>query len=115
ELTEDELVRNQAGAPAPRRIQLGRVRYSSASRRRRLRTGGLDDTAVPVRVNVQDFISLKTAIFGMTRLGKSNTMKTIATGVFEYAAQTRQRIGQLLFDPAGEYANVNVQDRTAMA
>ena len=24
-------------------------------------------------------------------------------------------IGQLIFDPAGEYANVNVQDRTALA
>jgi len=42
-------------------------------------------------------------------------MKTIATAVCEYAAATGQRIGQLLFDPTGEYANVNVQDQTALA
>ena len=48
-------------------------------------------------------------------LGKSNSMKTIATAVCNYAAETGQAIGQLLFDPAGEYANVNVQDRTALS
>ncbi|RLC07479.1 MAG: hypothetical protein DRH43_11710 [Deltaproteobacteria bacterium] len=42
-------------------------------------------------------------------------MKTIATAVFQHAVETNQNIGQLLFDPAGEYANVNVQDQTALA
>ena len=51
----------------------------------------------------------------MTRLGKSNTMKILATAIFEDAKRTGQKIGQLLFDPAGEYADVNVQDQTALA
>jgi hypothetical protein len=115
EITEQEEAARQAGDNPPRRVRIGAIRYSSSSRRRRLGSGGAQDIAVPVRVNVEDFIALKTAVFGMTRLGKSNTMKTIATAVCEYAALTGQRIGQLLFDPAGEYANVNVQDQTALA
>lgn len=115
EVTEQEEAVRPAGGNPPRRVRIGTIRYSSSNRRRRLGTGGAQNIAVPVKVNVQDFIALKTAVFGMTRLGKSNTMKTIATAVCEYAAVTGQRIGQLLFDPAGEYANVNVQDQTALA
>lgn len=115
EITEEEEQKRQEDGVAPSRVQLGTVRYSSSKRRRERRRGSETDTASPVRVKVEDFISMKTAVFGMTRLGKSNTMKIIATAVFQHAAQTDQRIGQLLFDPAGEYANVNVQDETALA
>jgi hypothetical protein len=115
EITEQEETDRQGGGEAPQRLRIGSIRYSSSNRRRRLAAGSGQDVAVPVRVNVADFIALKTAVFGMTRLGKSNTMKTIATAVCEYGARTGQRIGQLLFDPAGEYANVNVQDQTALA
>jgi len=115
ESTEHEEAGRQADGRVPQRLQIGTVRYSSSSRRRRLARGAAQDIAVPVKVNVTDFIALKTAVFGMTRLGKSNTMKTIATAVCEHAARTGQKIGQLLFDPAGEYANVNVQDQTALA
>lgn len=111
EVTEAELAVPQPAS----RLQIGSIRYSSTNRRRRLGVGTERDIAVPVRVNVTDFIAMKTAVFGMTRLGKSNTMKTIATAVFTHAVETDQRIGQLLFDPAGEYANVNVQDQTALA
>lgn len=100
----------QAGRTSER-IAIGNVRYSS-TRRRAERAG---EAAVPVRVRVEDFISMKTAVFGMTRVGKSNTMKTIATAVFTHAQRTERTIGQLLFDPAGEYAYVNVQDNTALA
>ena len=61
-----------------------------------------------------DFISRKTAVFGMTRVGKSNTNKTIATAVFEHAARTDKPIGQLIFDPQGEYARINQQDKTGL-
>jgi hypothetical protein len=115
EVTEQEEAARQAGGTPPHRVRIGTIRYSSSNRRRRLGAGSAQDVAVPVKVNVQDFIALKTAVFGMTRLGKSNTMKTIATAVCQYAAETGQTIGQLLFDPAGEYANVNVQDQTALA
>lgn len=112
EITEEEELQRRQGRGDPKRVRLGIVRYTSSSRRTRQRATTVE-SPVPVNVNVEDFISLKTAVFGMTRLGKSNTMKTIATAVAQYAAEKDVAIGQLLFDPAGEYANVTVQDRTA--
>ena len=44
-------------------------------------------TDVPVFVNVEDFVSHKTAVFGMTRLGKSNTNKVIACSTFQHAQE----------------------------
>lgn len=96
-------------------VRIGSVRYSST--RRRAALAKQDD--VPVLVNVHDFIGNKTGMFGMTRMGKSNTMKTVAARVF--AVSERQRaagtapIGQLIFDPQGEYANPNTQDGTELA
>jgi hypothetical protein len=115
ELTELELGHDPAHDNPTKRIRIGAVRYSSSTRRRKQGVGHEGDTAVPVSVNIADFVAMKTAVFGMTRLGKSNAMKTIATAVFQYAVETSQQIGQLLFDPAGEYANVNVQDQTALS
>ncbi|MCL9812517.1 ATP-binding protein [Natranaeroarchaeum aerophilus] len=90
-------------------IRLGRVRYTSTER-----NSELYDATVPLDIN--DVVGNKTALFGMTRTGKSNTMKVLATNIFEHAVETDQEIGQLLFDPAGEYANVNTQDdETALA
>jgi DNA helicase HerA-like ATPase len=99
----------------PPRVKIGAVRYTSSIRRRRRDQSSQRTTAVPVTVNIEDFIAMKTAVFGMTRMGKSNTMKTLATAIFQHSQETGQRIGQLLFDPAGEYAHVTVQDRTALA
>src|SRR5438445_5413365 len=115
EITDEEERARHRDGNEPRRVQIGTIRYTSSARRRRRAQHNVDEASVPVRVNVEDFISLKTAVFGMTRLGKSNTMKIIATSVAQFAAEKPTRIGQLLFDPAGEYANVNVQDRTALA
>jgi len=115
EITEDEERQRQEGGPIPQRIRIGSVRYSSTIRRRAASENTVENTAVPVAVNIKDFVSMKTAILGMTRLGKSNTMKTIATSVFQYAMETSEKIGQLLFDPAGEYANVTQQDKTALS
>ncbi|TXT57127.1 MAG: hypothetical protein BAJALOKI1v1_1870006 [Promethearchaeota archaeon] len=114
QITEQEERERQSEGTSPKRIKIGTVRYGSTLRRSRK----IEDTkpiSVPVKVNIKDFISMKTAIFGMTRLGKSNTMKIIATAVFQYAIQNNEKIGQLLFDPAGEYANVNPQDKTALS
>ena len=95
----------------PHRIRIGSVRYSST--RRRSRIAGTSD--IPVYVRVADFVSMKTAVFGMTRAGKSNTVKIIATAVFEHSRREDLPIGQLIFDPAGEYANPNQQDQTALS
>jgi hypothetical protein len=91
-------------------LPLGTVRFASTMRRARL--AGTADAEV--RVHVSDFISRKTAVFGMTRTGKSNTIKTLVTAVFQHGVARGDRIGQLIFDPQGEYANVNEQDGTGL-
>jgi hypothetical protein len=108
QITEDEL---RAGT-RPHLLDIGSVRYSST--RRRARDHG--EHQVPVQVRVADFIEMKTAVFGMTRMGKSNTMKTLAVATYRHAKRIGEPIGQLLFDPQGEYANPNSQDDdTALA
>jgi hypothetical protein len=48
----------------------------------------------------------RTAMFGKTRLGKSNVVKLIAQSLIE----TAPNVGQLIFDINGEYSNDNPQD-----
>lgn len=107
-LTADEAL----AGDEPQLLQIGSVRYTST--RRRARDHG--EINVPVQVRVDDFIEMKTAVFGMTRMGKSNTMKTLAVATYRYSKRLGKPIGQLLFDPQGEYANPNSQDDdTALA
>lgn len=91
-------------------LTLGVVRF--ASTRRRARAANVD--AADVEVHIDDFVARKTAVFGMTRTGKSNTIKTLVTAIATHAAATGERVGQLIFDPQGEYANVNRQDKTGL-
>lgn len=47
----------------------------------------------------------------MTRTGKSNSTKIILKSVFGLRwAENPKRVGQIVFDPNGEYANENTQD-----
>lgn len=92
------------------RVKLGFVRYASTNRKYQQ----IDD--VPVYIYPADLLSQKSALFGMTRTGKSNTTKIIAKSVFELRTTEKAedrplRIGQIIFDPNGEYANENIQDR----
>ena len=104
-----------ADLPDGGRFAVGTLRYSSTQRRELIaRESGERSTEVTVSVRAKDFVAHKTAIFGMTRAGKSNTMKVIATAVHEYAHRTGVRVGQLIFDPTGEYAYPNPQDGTAL-
>ena len=91
-------------------LALGVVRF--ASTRRRARAAGVD--AAEVQVHIDDFVARKTAVFGMTRTGKSNTIKTLVTAIATHASVTGSKVGQLIFDPQGEYANVNEQDKTGL-
>ncbi|GAB3546867.1 hypothetical protein J2S53_003141 [Actinopolyspora lacussalsi] len=91
-------------------LAIGKVRFSAT--RRKALVAGTDKA--DVRIDVADFISRKTAVFGMTRTGKSNTIKTLVTAVHRYGSEHSQSIGQLIFDPQGEYANVNDQDGTGL-
>lgn len=94
------------------KVKLGFVRYASTNRKYQQ----IDD--VPVFIYPADLLSQKSALFGMTRTGKSNTTKIIAKSVFELRTAEKQedkplRIGQIIFDPNGEYANENVQDNNS--
>jgi len=97
------------------RVRIGAVRYSAT--RRRAKTSKQADAAV--KVNIRDFIGNKTALLGMTRMGKSNTAKIIIARTFAVSEKQRAAgghpIGQLIFDPQGEYANPNTQDGTEIA
>ena len=46
----------------------------------------------------------------MTRTGKSNTVKTTVSSVFIAAKKDGIKVGQIIFDINGEYANANHQD-----
>lgn len=99
-------------------VKLGYIRYASTNR-----SFQKIDT-VPVQIYPADLLSQKTALFGMTRTGKSNTTKIIAKSVYELRYPKNNsdaplrigqdaplRIGQIIFDPNGEYANDNLQDK----
>jgi hypothetical protein len=64
---------------------------------------------VPVYVSPRDFLASRTAMFGKTRLGKSNVVKLIAQSILDATVQ-EGNVGQLIFDINGEYANDNPQD-----
>ncbi len=70
----------------------------------------------PVYIKTDDLLGKRTALFGMTRTGKSNTVKKIIESTVQLAQQENRKFGQLIFDINGEYANVNKQDEgTAIA
>ncbi len=112
-------------------FDIGVIRYSSS---RRFQTQSNQD--VNVYINPKDFLGKRTALFGMTRTGKSNTVKKIieATKIISDRAETvistipettnpatlldpfsetgapNFKAGQIIFDINGEYANPNLQD-----
>ena len=99
--------RTHTGASAAM-IQVGAVRYASSHRAFQQVDG------VRVSITPTDLLGQKTALFGMTRTGKSNTTKIILKTIFELRWQPHPlRIGQVVFDPNGEYANENAQDADA--
>lgn len=86
-------------------VKIANVRYSSTNKKNQ----GL--SAVEVCINPLDLIAQKTAVFGMTRTGKSNTVKIIAKSIYQLRQKINKKIGQVIFDANGEYANKNVQDK----
>ena len=110
-------------------FKIGKVRYSSSIR--------FQETMqeVPVYVSSNDFLGKRTALFGMTRTGKSNTVKKVIEATtyisskapssvlesgnvrpdeiikqFDDNGLPRYKVGQIIFDMNGEYANANLQD-----
>lgn len=87
------------------RIPVGEVRYASTNR------AFQEVSNVKVLLSPTDLLGQKTALFGMTRTGKSNTTKIIIQSVFKLRYENPPlHIGQIVFDPDGEYANENEQD-----
>ncbi len=87
-------------------ITIGTVRYTSTARMHR----GQGTTLVDVQIQPTDFLARRTAVLGMTRTGKSNTVKTTVSAVALAAMTDGIKVGQLIFDVNGEYANATHQD-----
>jgi hypothetical protein len=98
--------RHQKNLRNEHEVQVGTVRYASTDRSFQ-GVSGVDVSIAPA-----DLLGNKTALFGMTRTGKSNTTKIMAKSVFElrFLQDDPMRVGQIIFDPNGEYANENAQD-----
>lgn len=92
------------------RIDIGRLRYSASNYEQDA------PEAVPVEMTTADIIAKRTALFGMTRTGKSNTVKTIANAVFRMRLDQDNpvSVAQLIIDPDGEYANQNAIEQGAL-
>jgi hypothetical protein len=89
--------------------RIGILRYSSMRRQEW-------KEEIPIYIRTRDLLANRTALFGMTRTGKSNTVKKIIDSTVQLAQQESRKIGQIIFDINGEYANANKQDEgTAIA
>lgn len=115
-------------------FQIGTVRYSSS------RKNYSEDTSTDEKVymHTKDILGKRTALFGMTRTGKSNTVKILIDATIALSAKApmslktsnesftdsakpftgeeipKYPVGQIIFDVNGEYANKNLQDGTAI-
>lgn len=83
--------------------RIGSLRYSSSRKAEW-------DMDIPIYINPLDLLKNRTACFGMTRTGKSNTVKKIIECTMDLAKEEETNIGQIVFDINGEYANPNKQD-----
>ncbi len=92
-------------------FSIGTVRYASTERRRRSEPAGLAE----FHLNAVDFLARRTAVLGMTRTGKSNTVKQLVSVVKRTGAGAQLKIGQIIYDLNGEYANANQQDQGSIA
>ena len=90
---------------------IGTVRYTSTDR---LHRGDVSEQAT-FNLNAVDFLARRTGIFGMTRTGKSNTVKQLVSVVMRTSREGGLKIGQIIYDLNGEYANANLQDKGSIA
>ena len=112
-------------------VKIGNVRYSSSNRYS-------SDENAKVYISTSDFLGKRSALFGMTRTGKSNTVKKIIESTVAISSKAKHKVlpkivkqeeiatllnpiddntnvptypvGQIIFDVNGEYANANMQD-----
>lgn len=94
------------GVVGSHRIHLGLLRQSETNR--------YMQQPQPVYLSMLDIRGKRSAMFGKTRLGKSNVVKLLVQGMLDVTAQDTS-VGQLIFDVNGEYANDNPQDGGSVA
>lgn len=94
--------------PLKGRFEIGKLRLTEC----RLPLPNKPQPNVRVHISTEDIIGKRTAMFGKTRLGKSNLVKLIAQSLIETTNSTKN-VGQLIFDINGEYANDNPQDNSS--
>lgn len=117
-------------------FSIGHVRYSSSLR---FQSKNLEDKA-EVFIHPADLLGKRTALFGMTRTGKSNTVKKVIEATVQISSKAPQTlgsvtdsnieellksfdkdgepkfpVGQIIFDINGEYANANLQDGNSIS
>lgn len=122
-----EFIVNYTEKQSPNAFSIGNVRYSSSKRFQ-----SQEKKDVLVKVLPEDFLGKRTALFGMTRTGKSNTVKKIIQATCQMSSKAKYKnfdeanqsdalepikdgvplfpVGQIIFDINGEYANPNLQD-----
>lgn len=117
-------------------FSIGHVRYSSSLR---FQSKNIEDKA-EVYIHPADLLGKRTALFGMTRTGKSNTVKKVIEATVQISSKASQNlasidntkieehlksfdddgapkfpVGQIIFDINGEYANANLQDGNSIS
>ena len=92
-------------------FKLGTIRYTSTDRLHRMN----ESLLVPFYIQPSDFLARRTAVLGMTRTGKSNMIKQMVAVVMNVSRQNNVKIGQIIYDINGEYANANQQDKGSIA
>ncbi len=84
-------------------VPVGRTRFAAAE--------SSAATNVDFATDPTDIMKRRTAYFGMSRSGKSNGIKIVAESIYGLRGHNpAHRIGQLIFDLSGEYAQDNFQD-----
>ena len=99
-----DLVNNEL-VPKDNRFPIGTLRLTEC----RLPLPNKQMPNVDIFLSTNDFKGCRTAMFGKTRLGKSNVVKLIVQSILE-TTKDDNSVGQLIFDINGEYANDNPQD-----
>lgn len=87
-------------------FKIGTIRYTSTDRLHR----NNESEKVSFSIQPTDFLARRTAVLGMTRTGKSNMIKQTVSVVKKVANESNAKIGQIIYDMNGEYANANQQD-----
>ncbi|WP_422860656.1 ATP-binding protein [Flagellimonas sp. S174] len=120
-------------------FKIGKVRYSSTRKNYSEEEDSKEENnKESVYVHTKDILGKRTALFGMTRTGKSNTIKSLIEATVELSGKStleinkdeekfeesakpytkdevpKYPVGQIIFDVNGEYANKNLQDGTAI-